>query len=221
MTNTRSTVVAVMACTLALWGAGAFSPRIGATHAPADKIGVSASVIEEMHTQVGPGGGTSGPITLLSSTMRNSTPTDVIIHVTGECAVWTDVVTTDATPTSQSIATVSVWAELDGVTVPVTSDANRDGVPNDADDGRVIFCNRDFKVNTVGLLPGQLLDLFIKTRSANAFNWAALNVGSGIHTLEVKGQLDVLVNGTGIARAAVGKRTLVAEPAKLANDATF
>jgi hypothetical protein len=85
----------------------------------------------------------------------------------------------------------------------------------------VVFCNRDLKLSTAGLLPGQILDLFIKSRQANAFNWVTFNVGSGTHTIEVKAQLDVLVAGTGEARAAVGKRTLIVSPEKLANDVSI
>lgn len=40
-------------------------------------------------------------------------------------------------------------------------------------------------------------------------------------TVEVKASLDRLVSGNGLAAAAVGKRTLIVEPAKLAKDASF
>jgi len=37
----------------------------------------------------------------------------------------------------------------------------------------------------------------------------------------VKARLDTLVAGAAVAKAAVGKRTLIVEPAKLANDITI
>ena len=192
-------------------------PEARATHQPADKINVSASIVEVMQTQMGLGESSSGPVTLLSATFRNSTPTDLIIQVTGECALWTDI----TTPESEAAATVTVWVELDGVAVPVTSDSNADGVFDDPDDGKVVFCNRAFKISAPVVGPG-VVNLFQKTRSTHAFNWGALNVGNGIHTLVVKAQLDASVTGVGtFAQAAVGKRTLVVEPAKLANDAEF
>jgi len=192
-------------------------PEARATHQPADKINVSASIVEVMQTQVGPVPSSSGPVTLLSATFRNSTPTDLIIQVTGECALWTDIVS----PESEAAAKVTVWVELDGVAVPVTSDSNADGVFDDPDDGKVVFCNRAFKISAPVVGPG-VVNLFQKTRSTHAFNWGALNVGNGIHTLVVKAQLDTSVTGVGtFAQAAVGKRTLVVEPAKLANDAEF
>jgi hypothetical protein len=54
--------------------------------------------------------------------------------------------------------------------------------------------------------------------SANAFNWIWLNAGSGQHTIVVKADLVVTEIGTAAAQAAVGNRTLVVEPEKLAND---
>ena len=191
-------------------------PQARATHEPADKINVSASTVEVMQTQVGLGA-SSQQVTLLSATFRNSTPADLIIQVTEECALWTDIVS----PESEAAAAVTVWVELDGAAVPVTRDSNGDGVFDDPDDGKVVFCNRAFRISTP-LFVGDIIRLFQKTRSANAFNWGALNVGNGIHTLVVKAQLDASVTGVGtFAQAAVGKRTLVVQPAKLANDAQF
>jgi hypothetical protein len=210
MKNWHPIGLAFLATILTLSGA----PPTSATHQPADKIGVSASTVQVMQTQVGLGGSSSPPVTLLSATFRNSTPTDLIIQLTGECALWTDI----ASPESEAAAKVTVWVELDGQRVPVTSDSNEDGVFNDPDDGKVVFCNRAFRISA----PINVIELFQNTRSANAFNWGALNVGNGIHTLEVKAQLDASVTGVGtFAQAAVGKRTLVVEPAKLANDAQF
>jgi len=186
-----------------------------ANHLPADKIGMSASVMEVMTATASPiGPVSSGPIVLLQATLRNSSPTDLMIKVTGECALWTEIVS----PSSDAKASVKIWTEMDGRPVPVTTDANGDGVNDDPDDGRVVFSNRDFQITS--LLSVDLLRLFIGTRSANAFNWITLNVGSGIHSIVVKAQLDVQVTGAGVAKAAVGKRTLIVEPAKLANDAT-
>src|SRR2546427_200152 len=105
--------------------------------------------------------------------------------------------------------------------VLVTGESNADGVFDDPDSGKVVFCNRAFKISAPLFAP-EVIKLFQKTRSTHAFNWGALNVGNGIHTLVVKAQLDASVTGVGtFAQAAVGKRTLVVEPAKLANDAEF
>lgn len=192
------------------------APVARADHLPADKIGVSASTTEVMVATASPFGPvSSGPVELLSATLRNSSPTDLVINVTGECALWTDIVS----PDSQAEGTIKVWVEIDGRKVPVTFDSNNDGVFNDPDDGEVVFNHRTFQITS--LLSANVLDLFLRTRAANAFNWVTMNVGSGIHTIKVMGRLDVNVTGAGTAKAAVGKRTLVIEPSKLANDATI
>lgn len=65
------------------------------------------------------------------------------------------------------------------------------------------------------------LDGHLATRSANGFEWISLDVGRGVHTIEVKAQLTESVECVGRAQSAVGKRTLVVQPMKLANDATI
>jgi len=204
MTRIRSISLAVVLTMALMFTAlSALAPRVQATHMPADKIGVSASTIEVMDTTQ------PQPVTLLTATLRTSSPTDLMIKVTGECALWTNV----SSPDGLAQANVKVWVEMDGAPVPVTSDPAQGG----PDDGKVVFCNREFQVVSIV----DVLQLFLRTRAAQAFNWVTLNVGSGIHTIEVKGRLDTLVAGTGVAKAAVGKRTLIVEPAKLANDVTI
>ena len=169
---------------------------------PADKIQVSASTIEVMDSTQ------PQPVTPLSVTFRTSNPADLLIRFTGECALFTDVMS----PDGNSKANVKVWVELDGVPVPVTSDPAKGG----PDDGKVVFCNRE-----VQLTSPDVIDLFLRTRESHAFQWGALNVGNQVHTLEVKAQLDVLVTGGGAAEAAVGKRVLIMEPVHLEHDAAF
>jgi len=82
----------------------------------------------------------------------------------------------------------------------------------------VVFCNRAFKMVTMNWDEEQTLETYLRTRTANAFNWITLNVGHGIHSIEVKAQLETQVDGVGEAKAAVGKRTLIVEPVKLAHD---
>lgn len=188
--------------------------QAAATHTPANKVFASGSTMEEMTTQVGQGR-SSSVRTLLSGRIKTSAPTDLIISVTAECALWTNI-TTIGNDQSEAIATVKVWVEIDGRALPVSADDSREP-------GKVVFCNRAFKMVTTDFDDeDSKIELFLKTRSANSFNWVALNVGSGptLHTIEVKAQLDSEVTTTaGEARAIVGKRTLVVFPEKLANDA--
>lgn len=190
-----------------------------ATHRPADKVAVAGSAIEVMTTPL-VDGQSSLTETILEGTMKTSTPADLMIQVTLECALLTDI-TTDTVnqPESEAIATVKVWVEIDGAAVPVSSG-------DTTEPGRVVFCNRAYRQKVTELdddNDNHVFEQFLRTRSANAFNWIKLNVGSkpSPHTIKVKAQLTAQVTGAGDAKAIVGKRTLVVEPAKLANDATI
>jgi len=191
---------------------------------PADHVGVAGSTLEFMTVQT-EAGQSSQAVTLLEGTMRLSNRIDLVIDVASECALWTDVKTinTDnAEDESQAIATVEVWVEIDGVPVPVTNSAAQGG----PDNGRTVFCNRDHKLKTI-FMDGNdddelTIEDYIHSRESSAFNWVALNVDSGIHEIEVKGILTAQVTTpNGVAKAAVGKRTLIVDPVHLAPDATF
>ena len=182
-------------------------PEAEANHAPADKIGVSASTVEVLSTPL-VAGSSSQDVTLLSWTLKTSSPTDLSISVHAECGLWTDVQVIGG-GNSSSNASVKVWVEVDGTPVSVSEQSG--------DDGKIVFCNRELRLDAA--VP--FLDLFQRSRSANAFQWMDLNVGAGFHTVEVKARLDSNVTGIGMAQAGVGRRTLIVEPVKLANDATF
>lgn len=180
----------------------------GATHQPADKIGVSASTVDVF----GPG----VPPPILTGSMRTATTTDLIFSLTAECALWTNVVNT-GDQVSESLARVTMWVELDHHRVPVSAKGG--------DNGEVVFCDRLHRQTTVNFDNDQRIEQFQRTRDANAFNWIALNVGNGIHTIEVFTRLEATgqagSQADAIFQAAVGKRTLVVQPEKLANDASF
>ena len=182
-----------------------------ATHMPADKMAVSGSTLEIITAPL-LAGTASTTVELLSGQMKTSSPTDLILSVTLECALWTDI-TTVGNDDSESVARVKVWVEIDGVPVGVT------GEDEGEDGGKVVFCDRAFRRTTTDFDDEDArMDSYLRTRSAHAFNWIDLNLGSGIHDIVVKGQLDTAVTGTGMAKAAIGKRTLVVEPTKLSND---
>ncbi len=214
MSNLNSTKVAASAMMLVLATAfvvPSLMPDASAGHAPADKVAVSGSALEILSDVLEEEGSGSEEVVLLEGSMRASSPTDLIFQVTLECAIWTDVITI-GNDESRSFAQVVVWGEIDGEPIPVSGDDT--GAP-----GEVVFCNRTHR-QTTSLFENEnaTIEQFLSTRSANAFNWMAIDVGSGIHTLTVKARLDTELDGMGMAQAGVGKRTLVVEPVKLAND---
>ncbi len=177
---------------------------------PANRMVASGSGLDVLSAPL-TSGASSEVHDLLKGQVKLSSPTDLILRVTAECALWTDIsVTGDAD--SESIASVKVWVEIDGVNVAVAPD------DTGADRGKVVFCNRAFRMVTSGFDENQTIQTFLRTRSANGFNWIAEDAdanGEDVHDVVVKAQLESKVTGVGEARAGIGKRTLIVEPVKL------
>jgi hypothetical protein len=189
---------------LALLGAVA-QPGI-AGHEPANKVSAAGSTTQVFRATPG-----TNIVTVLSETVKTSKPTDLILGVTSECSITTDV-TTVGTDTQGAEGTIRMWVEIDGAPVPVSDD--------DTGAGRVVFCNRLYE-RTTQLGSDDTTDsirTFMRTRTANGFNWMALNVGSATHKIEVKAELTTDQTARSSAIAVVGNRTLIVEPVKSAND---
>ena len=149
---------------------------------------------------------------ILQGHIKTSGVGDLLIGVSLECALWT-ATSTRATKggevaTSSSRAAVNVTVRVDGA---------------EATPGQVVYCDRLQQVNlqftsldTVNITQDAiLLQIFLKTKNANHFNFYKTNPGSGVHFVEVFADSfvettgdEVVVNNT---RAVVGKRTLVIE----------
>jgi len=190
-----------------------------ATHLPADKVVASGSKVEVVSP--------NAEVTLLSATLRSSAPSDLILSVTMECSIFTQLITGPSdkggSDTALAAGTVRAWVEVDGVIVPVNDSSDGAHAGNESD--KVTFCNRVYSrtvTDSEDPLDGQdIEDDYIRTKAANSFNWLRLNVGSGVHTITVKGTLSQETQGDATAQAAVGNRSLIVEPAKLANDAAI
>lgn len=145
-----------------------------------------------------------------SGYIKTSTVGDLLIGFSMECALWTSTSTTatkgGVKTTSTARAAVNVTAYVDGI---------------EAEPGQVVYCDRQqtvsltFSSQTVLVTDAITLDLFLKTKNANHFNFYQKNVGAGVHYVEIK--VDSLVSSDPNApadpgtRAVVGKRTLLIE----------
>ena len=185
-----------------------------ATHTPANKMSASSSHLEVLGSPLAVPGQANEVVELLQGRIKTSKPTDLIFSVSAECALWTDLKTV-GTDDSSAAASVKLWIEVNGVPVRLS----RDEPAEDA--GKVVFCDRAYRRSTIFEDENATIETFLKTRSANAFDWIKLNVGSGTHDIVLKAELATEVAGKGHARAAVGKRTMLVTPEKLANDATL
>lgn len=195
--------VAIAALLVALYYANHESA--GAASNGADKITVSANT----DPVFGPG----TAVTVLTAHTHNSTTADLAMSLTSECTIATDVTTT-GNDTESAEGKVRMWIEIDKKPVPVSNLAT-------PDDGKVTFCNVAHHRTTKFADPNATIDTMDNFGDSNAFNWTALNVGNGDHTIEVKAELTETATNKNTAEAAVGKRTLHVFPGHMAPDATF
>ena len=160
--------------------------------------------------------------TVLETFIKTSSPQDAIISVSLECSLVTDVFSSTVqdhpdgyTAVGEARARVVVWVEIDGV--PVT-------IAGDDEDGRITFCDRlhrqeisDIDEDTGNFTIRQLQ----KTMSANAFNWFAFDLGSGVHHVAVKATIEAGNTEGSFAQGGIGKRTVVVEPTRFPTGASL
>jgi hypothetical protein len=180
---------------------------------PADKVTTSGSKIDVFSPNT--------DVTLLAVQMRTSNPADLMLSVTLECSIVTSV-TTMGNDMQQAFGQVRVWLEIDGKPVGVIP-----ATQGTSDDGKVVFCNRTYSSTTNGFSEAgnsgnqdPTITTYINTKEANAFNWVAMNVGNGIHTVSVHAELTQQVTDPSkdSAQAVVGNRTLLVDTTETAQN---
>lgn len=227
MLGVRPRVAAAGALALALSAGYLAQGTYAAGGTPANKAVAAGS----KRVVTGPG----VKVKLMSATFKTSKPTDLLIQISAECSILTDVVIPGsdepgATQTAEASASVRVWAELDGKIVPLNDISSPPQDPADSakgtDSDKATFCDRLHR-RTVSDRedPQDGVDGsrdYMLTKSANAFNWVRMNAGSGLHELVVYADLAVgtLTAGSN-AQAHIGNRTLIVEPTKMANAAVI
>lgn len=204
--STLTTFSALVAATLiGAVVAATFLVPATATHTPANKLAAYGSTIDV--TEPGE------EIELLGGSMKTSGATDLVLTLSFECSIITEVVTV-GNDVSEAHAKIVAWLEIDGVPVGVTGDDS---------DGQVTFCDRQHRQTTT-LFDDEnaTIDTYLATKSAHSFTWLALNLGSGEHEITAHALLtETTSDDDAFADAVIGKRTLIAEPTKLANDVTI
>ncbi|HZS14222.1 MAG TPA: hypothetical protein VFC09_06455 [Candidatus Dormibacteraeota bacterium] len=152
---------------------------------PADKVTVAGSTTDVI--------GAGQTQTVLSAVMKTSAPEDLVLQLTSECSIVTQVFTS-GTASATASGEVDMQVLIDGTPVPIVSlpGQNAQKPPSSLDDGRIVFCDR---VNTQSFTDeatsnattGQdMLTEYERTKQTDAFNWAAFNVGAGTHTISVQ-----------------------------------
>lgn len=184
----------------------------------ANKTAANASTVEAIGADLAD---TDLGTPVLTTTIKTSKTTDLLVQLTMECALWTEVVSTTIEdhadgigPFSRAEARVVAWVEVDGVPIRLAED----------DDGTVVFCDRvhEQEISDIDNSTGNhTIRQYLATRDANAFNWVLLDAGAGLHTIVVKVDIEAANTEGAFAEGAVGKRTLIVEPTRFANGATI
>ena len=198
MVQAKKTLVVSL---LAVVGLLCAAPAVHAQNVASQKAYFGSGTLEILN----PNGGV-----VLDGYMKTSSVGDLLIGFSMECALWTSTSTTatkgGSKTTSTARAAVNVTAYVDGV---------------QAEPGQVVYCDREQTVSlqfsslTAVITDSITLDLFLRTKNANHFNFYRHNVGSGVHYVEIK--VDSLVSSDPNAladpgtRAVAGKRSLVIE----------
>lgn len=205
-----ATAIGAVATAGVVLAAGPGQAADSATSYPADKMTVSGSALEVT--------GPDTSVEVLSAHLRTSAPEDLVLSLSAECDILTQIHNMgNQADTEHSFAQIEMWVTIDGTVVPVSAD---DG----SDPGKVVFCNRTHDATSQFASQDAFYQSFLETRTANAFQWVALNVGNGVHFIQVFADLSQEVSGQNVnmdqAQAVIGKRTLVVDPTKAAHDET-
>lgn len=234
---------------LALIAAVFVGPTASADHEPANKVAAAGSTTEVLDPEVDQ--------VVLQERVKVSSSFDLILSLSSECSILTALRTGDndagnpATDTANSFGQLVFYLTIDGKRVPVTyTDEGNKQEPTETDEpaasrpfadgtGEVVFCNREYQRTVTdsennGQTPDGIdtQEDFIRTRTANAFNWLARDVGfnydipdNGNNVVDIKVFARFNRNGPGClpsglpavsedscSNAIVGRRTLIAEP---------
>jgi hypothetical protein len=202
---------------------------------PANKFAASGSTTEVF----GPG----EDVVILSEQVKMPTNHELIMTLSMECSIITALKVEDEGGTKGvgqdgAEGKIDAWIEIDGHRVGVTSAQTGEAT----DDGEITFCNRAREVRLTDTEeqgagdPMDGIDTFEeydRSKTANAFSWAALNVGNSgyfddpangnnILDIVVKARLEDTTAGTDTcelgdktcSEAIIGNRTLIVEPTR-------
>jgi len=225
-------------------------------------IALSQSAIAAPANKTSIGSGDMGAIaaadewvTIVSGTIKTSTPSDLVVSHNQECTIHTGLNLDQDNEQATSSIRQDIRLLVDGEPVPATYGDT---------DGIVTLCGRAYHIDTNVLstvydlcafaesldLDGDgipdntevcqddeiYFDSFIRTKQAHGWDWVVVDVGSGLHTVEVQSmlidELSAVGDGTGKKGNAknsgndidtileIGKRSLIVIESKLATGTT-
>src|SRR3954449_3445937 len=176
-----------------------------ASNLPADKMTVTASA-----TKVE---GPNTDIPIMTAQMKTSSPADLRLSVTSECTILSQI-SNMGNQTQSYVAKIELWVTVDGTPVPVVPAPTSTGASSGSggsDDGHVVFCNREFTRTKVYDSQNESIKDIENTEQSNAFNWVALNVGNGVHSIVVHAKFTDSNSGDTFAHGVISKRSLTVD----------
>lgn len=205
---------------------------------------VSGINVIGVKADTGPG---SGWTTILSNTIKTPNPADLFADVSLECGLYTNTQVkskggTKDTSTAEAGVTVRVLVDGKEMHPGVVTFCRRSqeltatfqGLLTDADGNSCLVTDAvtDANGTIIGYtttideecLRPEEVGLILSTMNANAFNFIAADVGTGVHTVEVQAMIDSSVafqEGTAEAVATIGKGSVVVDEAKMIQDETI
>ena len=160
----------------------------------------------------------SAPVRVLTEVVKTSKPTDLLLSVTAETSIITDVTTTGS-QTQSADGKLEFFITLDNDPNPILPTGSAG--PNQTrqgDTGRIVFANQIYRSRTMFNDPmdnSDEIQTYLETKHATGFNWAVLNAQSGIHTINVWAQYSENESSTAaMATGVIGNRSLIVQPIK-------
>jgi len=162
-----------------------------------------------------------GWYSIISGTIKTSTPSDLIVNHNQECVIHTGLNLNQDVEKATSAVREDIRLLVDGKVIPAAY-GDKDGI--------VTLCGRAYEIDTnvlstvfelCGFLEGDAgfnrtdictaeeiyFDSFIRTKQAHSWSWVVLDVGSGVHDIEVQAKLFNELDGVGDKSGKKGKAT--------------
>lgn len=156
---------------------------------------------------------------ILEVDIKTGAPKDLIISVSAETSLTTSAKLSGTTG-SEALAAIEIQVRVDGVPIVNAGGPNANFI---VFNNRLLRLTGDLSHHGTGWPEGMVIDdhwieVFIATKSANAFNWFEVDVGPGVSTVSVYARkVTDFTSGKSTAVAMIGNASVVVDEVNLKN----